>query len=611
MNIPGLSEGFIRQQAAAESYRRGEDYYRRGSVISLLRRGDVLRAEVEGSQYEPYRVHVAFDPGGITDVTCSCPYDWGGWCKHVVAVLLACLRNPEQIEVHPALDDLIAGLDRGQLADLVAGLAAHDPDLIDEIERRVTSLGTPGSRRSSSEGSPARATLERGVPGEGGVPSPPRRTAVDPQPIRRQVSAILHSLDRMRSSEAYWHVGSVVDQVGQVLDQARAFIEAGDGGNAVAYLEAITDEYVEGWLCLDDSDGYAGGFFGTLGEAWTEAALVTDLSPAERRAWADKLTRWQAEIGDYGIDDAFDAAQAAFLQGWDHPPLRRILQGEITDQGVWEDEAPWYADELAAARLKVLDRQGRHQEYLHLARAEGQLKLHVLMLARLGRVREAADEGLQYLGEPDQLLALAVALREAGELAEALRVAEHGLTLDGAKGRLATWLCDLALGVGKSELALRAAVVAFRATPSLDIYLRVQELAGGRWPGLREESLAHLRQTTWTHAQAQVDVFLHEGLLDDAIAAVEKGGGYDLIERVMDAVVEHRPDWVIQAARKQAERIIDAGQSKYYHHAVGWLEKARTAYRAASREAEWQAYLREIRERHGPKYKLMGMLKGL
>ena len=56
--------------------------------------------------------------------------------------------------------------------------------------------------------------------------------------------------------------------------------------------------------------------------------------------------------------------------------------------------------------------------------------------------------------------------------------------------------------------------------------------------------------------------------------------------------------------------IIEAGQSKYYHHAVAWLEKARAAYRAAGREAEWQEVLREIRTRHGRKYKLMGMLEG-
>jgi uncharacterized Zn finger protein len=402
-----------------------------------------------------------------------------------------------------------------------------------------------------------------------------------------------------------------VDQVRQLLHQVHGFIEAGDGRNALVFLEAITDEYVEGWLYLDDSDGEAGGFFGELGEAWAEVCLVADLSPQERGQWAQKLTRWQGEIDDYGVDGVFDPAQAAILQGWDYPPLKRVLQGEITRCGAWEGEAPWYADELAVARLRVLERQERYQEYLYLAQAEGQLGLYVLMLAHLGRVQEAVDEGLQYLCEPSQFLALAKVLRAQGEPAAALRVAEHGLTFDGRKGELAAWLCDLADGMGEVERALQAAVVAFQEVPSMAAYQRVQELAGGRWPELRENLLAHLRQASgYSSSEAQVDVFLHEGLLDDAVAAVEKGAGYDLLERVMDAVVEHRPEWVIGAARRQAERIIEAGQSKYYHHAVSWLGRARAAYQAADREVDWQAYLDEVHTRHGRKYKLMRMLEG-
>lgn len=190
------------------------------------------------------------------------------------------------------------------------------------------------------------------------------------------------------------------------------------------------------------------------------------------------LTRWQAEIGDYGIDDAFEAAQAASIQGWDHPPLRRVLQGEITNRGAWEGDAPWYADDLAVARLKVLERQGRHQEYLYLAETEGQMACYVLMLARLGRVQEAVDEGLRHLGDPSRFLAPAKALREQRALTEALRVAEYGLTRDGYKEPLANWLCDLTLSVGQAELGLRAAVVAFRAVPGLE-----STCASGSWQG--------------------------------------------------------------------------------------------------------------------------------
>jgi len=597
MIIPSISEAAIRRQATARSFSRGESYYQAGAVVSLVQRGNVLQAEVEGSQYEPYRVQVTFDEGGITGAVCDCPYDWEGWCKHIVATLLACLHEPDLIEERPTLEESLSGLSREQLRDLLLHLAARDRYTADEIESQIAlSQATPGER-------------ETGVSPQD---APQRHTPIDPQPIRRQVSMILHSLARMRPSEAYWHVSSVVNQVRQLLHQAQGFIEAGDGRNALLILEAITDEYVEGWICLDDSDGFAGEFFGELGKTWTEASLAAgDLSPEERERWAQKLTRWQAEVGEYGIDDAFDAAQAAILQGWDYPPLQRTLQGEITRLGAWESEAPWYADELAVARLRVLERQERYQEYLHLAQAEGQLGLYVLMLARLGRVQEAVDEGLQYLHDPSQFLALARVLREREELVAALHVAEHGLTLEGHKGELAAWLSDLADGMGEAECALEAATVAFRETPSMAAYQRVQELAGERWPELREDQLAHLRRASgYLHSQARVDVFLHEGLLDDAIAAAEQGAGYDTLERVMDAVVGHRPEWVIGAARQQAERIIEAGQSKYYHHAVSWLTRARAAYQAAGREADWRAYLGRIRARHGRKHKLMRMLEG-
>jgi uncharacterized Zn finger protein len=79
----------------------------------------------------------------------------------------------------------------------------------------------------------------------------------------------------------------------------------------------------------------------------------------------------------------------------------------------------------------------------------------------------------------------------------------------------------------------------------------------------------------------------------------------------MDAVLEHRPDWVIRTALAQADRIIEPGRARHYHHAVDWLRRARDAYRAAGRVAEWQAYLRDLRARHGRKYKLMGLLDEL
>ncbi|MBN1890418.1 MAG: SWIM zinc finger domain-containing protein [Thermoflexales bacterium] len=395
MAIPSLNEVIIRQQATDQSFQRGRDYYRSGAVGSLVQRGSTIQAEVEGSQCEPYHVALSFDAGGITGAYCNCPYDWGGWCKHIVAVLLACLHEPASIQVRPPMEEALTGLGRDQLQTVLLKLAEAMPGAIEAIENHLDLL---------RPAPPAQDTPQA------------RRTSVDPRPIRRQVRSILGSLDHLDPSAAYWHVGDVVNQVRQMLDQVRDFIEGEDGNNALLILEVITDEYIRGWTGLDGSDGSTGAFFDELGPLWTEVILTADLSAEEREAWVWRLEEWRDEVSAYGVDDVFEAAQAAVEQGWDYSPLQRVLHGEITRQGAWEGEVPDCADDLAQARLKVLERQERWQEYLYLAEAEGQMDLYLAMLARVGDVQRAVDESLRYLSTPGEALTVAKALREREEL---------------------------------------------------------------------------------------------------------------------------------------------------------------------------------------------------
>jgi uncharacterized Zn finger protein len=113
-----------------------------------------------------------------------------------------------------------------------------------------------------------------------------------------------------------------------------------------------------------------------------------------------------------------------------------------------------------------------------------------------------------------------------------------------------------------------------------------------------------------------VDIFLREGLLDDAIAAVDEAAylasyHYDLTERVAVAAKDSHPDWVIQTGRRHAERIMNAGQSQHYVQAARWLSIARDAARAAGRGAEWRSYVDGLLERHKRRYKLVPLLKPL
>jgi uncharacterized Zn finger protein len=494
-------------------------------------------------------------------------------------------------EEHSTIASLLSGLNRDQLQSLVLKLVEQKPSLTESIRVQATLLQTPASNPNAA-------------------PKPIMQ--VDPQQARREVYSAIHSLDRMRSSQAYWHVGAVVDEIGQILDKAWTLIEADDGRNALDLLQAITEAYLSEWENLDDSDAEASDFFKELGPAWVEALLSTDLTDKERKTWADRLTGWQGEVDDYGVDDAFDAAATAALDGWDYPPLQRVLQG-ITEQGAWEDETPEYANDITQARLNILERRGRFQEYLYLAQAEGQTLRYATMLIHLDRAQEAIAYGLKHLRTTEDALALAKALYEHGEGEQSLQIAEHGLTLEGHKAALAKWLRDQAEAMDKMELALTAAEHAFRAEVSLANYQKVAELAGEQWTEKRIALLDYARSKPSYHQQGSVDVLLHEGLLDDAIAALEPYASHTLVEQVVDFALTSRSqlDWVIQASRKQAESIMDRGKAEYYSSAANWLAKARTAYLASDRKAEWQTYLSELLSTHGRKYKLVPMLKAL
>ncbi len=596
MSIPNLTEELIRQYATEKSFQRGEEYYHGDLVLSLIQRGDLLKAEVEGSQYDSYQIQVTLEAEEGIDAVCDCPYDWGGWCKHIVAVLLTCVHKPEEIELKSPLEQMLAGLDRDQLKILLLQLNEQNPSLDNQIESQILTIQSMASSGKSSS--------EKSLPN--------RQKQLNPAPFRRQVRDILRSLDHMRRSEAYWHVEGTVDQMRQVLGQAQAFVNAEDGRNALLVLEAITDEYVRGWLYLDDSDGFAGEFFGDLGAAWTEAFLTADLTPTETKIWTAKLAEWQEEVEDYGIEEYFDAAQAAALQGWDYPPLQRILKGETPDEEESDFGPTWHADELAIARLNVLERQERYDEYLFLAKAEGLTARCVIMLVALGRIEEAVEYGRKHITTTEDASSLAQVLHAQGATEKAVEIAERGLTLSGLKFTLANWLCNLAEETGKTELALRAAVIAFKANSVIETYLRVSGLAGVRWPEIKDELLTHMVQKETGMDSSKVGIYLHEGMLEEAMRVVDTGYvSFDILRRVVEAATQSHPDWAIHHSQSQAERIMDPGKAKYYRHAANWLTKARAAYRTANREPEWQKYLSDLMQKHSRKYKLMPMLKEL
>ncbi len=157
MSDINISESVIRHNANAKSFQRGESCYRMGSVLSVIQRGDEIQAEVQGSEEQPYRVTIGFDNDGLTAI-CTCPYDYDGWCKHIVATALTCSHEANSIEKRPTLPQLLDKLNHIQTQHLVQELVKEHPELIDEIDGYVNAIASPAPTSKTSK-SPREKTV--------------------------------------------------------------------------------------------------------------------------------------------------------------------------------------------------------------------------------------------------------------------------------------------------------------------------------------------------------------------------------------------------------------------------------------------------------------------
>jgi uncharacterized Zn finger protein len=66
----------------------------------------------------------------------TCPYDWAGYCKHIVAVLLKFANQTTHIIERKPFAKLLRGLDHPRPIELLEKQAESDPELAAWIEAR-------------------------------------------------------------------------------------------------------------------------------------------------------------------------------------------------------------------------------------------------------------------------------------------------------------------------------------------------------------------------------------------------------------------------------------------------------------------------------------------
>lgn len=653
---PPFTEASLRRNATDQSWARGQDYYRGGAVTQIVRRpiptgGDRITATVEGSEANDYRVLLTCDRGGLTSATCSCPYDYEGWCKHIIAVGLTCIHKPDQIRIAPSLETLLAPLSRDDLSDIILELIESDSELAETVEELALDLAdlqtvleeppaiaAPPSAPSYPTPEPATTPATKTAPSKSS-----RQTPLDLARYRKQAKAAIRSLARdLEEAYDYYdlHDNSELDTLLQV---PQGFLDKGDANNALLILEAITTTLADEWDAVSDYGLEGEEVIPLLDQLWATAILGAEATVLQSLDLANQFDTWGTSLGRQ-----FTIAPEALAQGWDDPDLTAVLAGDRPSP-VESPESSESTKSLAVIRLEILANQERWDEYLNLARAEAEEYAYVSALLNLGRSPEATAT-IPTLQNFRTVYPIAEAFREHGALAEALQVVQRGMaiadqaqaersvdsevTLDSAyslsndrlrvvvdlrnlrEGRgyelhkLAIWGAELAEGLGEIATAIALRVRAFKAQPQMVEYQILKQQAGSQWQTVQPELLKSLRSgSSWDNRTIKVDIFLSEGLVADAIKVVKNDLHGDDFLKVLRAAVSVEPDWVINAGKQGAEKIVDAKKADRYDWAVNYLVQVRAAYEHLDRKTDWRTYRDSLVSAHSRKPKFMGLMR--
>jgi uncharacterized Zn finger protein len=568
-----ISESVIRSLATSESFARGRELYQSGAIFDTVRRGNLLMAKCEGSLAPVYQLRVELDEGGIRETSCTCPYDWGGLCKHLVALLLTFIHHFEVFSSQKGIVEQLADLDKDTLVSLIAKMVDHNPGLYSWLEAAIPAIS---------------------IQSKPNQPRNKRQSQVSQAEYRRQIQGVLHSLRGYRRSEAYWMMGGMVEQLDHIRDTAYEFLKAGDVDGALIILTTLLTDVSGSYGQFDDSDGMLGDFLNGLSLPFVEAILSAELNKTQRRNLEKELEPVIEELSNYGIEDLDVVLAALRTNGAEN------LEDYDFDETI-----------LTEARLNVLECQGRGDDYLKLCLDTGEYLRFILKQIEVGEFDKAFEVAMESLTQAVDALNASKALRDGGHLAEALQLAEKGLGLQGSRHELGTWLGSIELAQGRKEQAIQAYWAAFISLPSLGLYNTLKDLSGAGWDRLRSELMEVLKAVQ--HADVLVDVYLSEEDWDKAIAVANRAGewNYPLIEKVADAILPFRPDWVIKVSQKQAEGLIGKTQSKYYVAAGRWLAKIKQAYSSSGRKADWQAYLDGLKTTYSRRPALQAELRKL
>ena len=557
-NLPRLTEAQVKKLTDVGSFERGQRYFKNGSVIEPLLQGNELRAQCAGSEYEPYELSVTFNKQGVEEMDCSCPR--GGTCKHLVALLLLYVHQPNAIHRVPPLKVMLAQRKREELIEIISQMVKREPKLVSVIE-----LATAG-----------------------------------PQPGKpMNVVAYRNQMRRAMGSES----PSLIERELKAIKQTAAKLsKTGDWLNAGAIYSTALEEATLGYdysVQEMDYDGDISVLVDDLAEGLKECLVKGQVGSKARLEWIKVLLEaYLKDIELGGIDFASSAGEAVELADdeewvWVEERLREEIEGS----------RDWARESLVGFLAEGLEQRKRAGAADQLIRELGTPEQQVYLLIGEEKITQALTLIKKIVvGKPGLVTSFADALLEAGGKKEALAlVLEQG----GDLWRSREWLAKYYRKHGTPREAIEAQMNVFLSSPNVESFKALREVAKkfGDWNSVRADAVKRLEQQG--KIGSLIEIVLHEGDVKRALELLPRqkegsSGWYsqDYRSQVAQAAEKEYPEAAIRIYQEMAEAAISRRSRGAYQEAIGYLKRVKTLSKNSDDQTSWQGYLQILRERY-------------
>lgn len=552
---PSLTEDDILALASPQSFERGVSYFRGGALFNTRCVGNELRGLCQGSDYAPYRVSARLGPDGVEEAYCSCPYDWGGICKHIVALLLARINTPGAFQAVAPTDERLLAKSKEELIALVQEMLKREPDL-----ERLLDLPL----------------------------HPDPETPLDLDAFRRQISLLLLSEFPDPMELAF--------EIDAIVETADRFAAEGNGTAAGAIYHLVLSEIISTYDQLYDEDREIALVLQRCAEGLERCLTEDTPDPPTRQTWFDTLL--EAEFMDIqigGIDLAYPARDTLIEHATEEEWNR--IEERVREQlhSMRDSYSRWGRESLVTLLAQRLMRTGREEKVSDLIFDLGTAKQRAFELVRLGRFDDAiAMANEHFIDYPGLVLQFADALVETGEIKQAVAY----ITTQAETSPHPSYLSWLALSAEKQQdpvTAFKWRLSLFDENPGLENYVKLREMAQqlGRWQSLRRDLIQELE------AEGQWDLLIRIALADG-----EVGRAIELLPRqrwplfdlqVAEAAEASHPEAAVEIYCGRIEQLIEARGRGNYRQAAALLQRVQKLYDQQNARSEWDRYLTELR----------------